>query len=211
MRHLFAGIDAYLRMLRSEQRPIFTGSFGSDEERRAAFEKWTAENDEAITRSLRAQRAFRAESYALTTLCGAVLQIASTAIRRYSKNSFVPDEFVSIVKNNRNAKRHCIGRLVRGVPIGLLIYAGRNQYAHIDDTGMHAVSASIFERLSTGHGYGDDIRDPAFEPLPEVLGYLPSNVMSVMDWRSYEVYEEDIRDLLLDPDKADPNVGKPPP
>lgn len=196
VRHLFAGIDDYMRILHDARPRAFVGTFQNDNDYNVALERWATENQHAIQHSLEAQRAFLAEKYALATLCGALLQVASTAIRLYSQNPVVPPEFVSLIKPDSVPARYCIGRLVRGVPIGLAIYAGRNQYNHIDDDQLREPNVAIFERLATGHTYGTGIRDPAFDLNSGLIWNFPSNIMSIMNWRTYDVYEQDMRNLL---------------
>lgn len=175
---------------------MFSGTFSNDEEHKTALEKWAAANEDTIQRSLEAQRTFSAEKYALATLCGAVLQVASTAIRTYSTNTEVPEAFSDIVSTPSVAARHCIGRDIRGVPIGLIIYAGRNQYNHVDDGQLRAPNETIFEKLATGHTYGIGIRDPAFDLQNGLVWNYVSNITSIMGWRGYEKYEKDMRTLL---------------
>jgi hypothetical protein len=149
-----------------------------------------------IEQSLEAQRKFFAEKHALATLCGSILQIASMAIRLYSKNKMVPPEFAACIGTNENAIRHCIGRRVRDVPIGLLIYAGRNQYNHLEDGKLREPNSTIFEMMATKHNYGSGIRDPAFDLRGDVNWNLPSNVTSILGWRAYESYVADMSQLL---------------
>ncbi|BAV33394.1 hypothetical protein SCL_1080 [Sulfuricaulis limicola] len=193
VKHLFAGIDHYIQILRSAPTPVLiTDNKQSD----AILKSWITANQADIERSRDAQRKFFAEKHALATLCGSILQIASMAIRRYSKNESVPPEFLACIGTNKNAMRHCIGRRLREVPIGLLIYAGRNHYNHLEEGKLHEPNLTIFEMMATNHTYGFGIRDPAFDLHGNVGWNLPSNVTSILEWRAYERYEADMSQLL---------------
>ncbi len=192
--HLFSGIDAYLQILRRARPPVLVGTYSDQQKRDAALEQWMKEKAEEIEKGLAAERAFLSEKYALAALCGSALQIAAMAIRLYSKNEKIPVELSGIVRSGH--AQYCIGRLIREVPLGLVIYAARNQYNHIDDYQLREPSVTIFEWLATKHGYGSDIRDPAFDLRAGLVWNYASNVTSLMGWRDYAAYENDMRSLL---------------
>lgn len=194
VQHLFEDIDAYLQILRNGRAPVLVGSYANDAERDAALERWIKEQSQEIEKGLAAERAFLAEKYALATLCGALLQIAAMAIRLYSKNDQVPEDLSGVVKGAHTA--YCIGRRIREVPLGLIVYAGRNQHNHIDDGFLREPSSTVFEWLATKHSYGDGIRDPAFDLNAGLVWNYASNVTSLIGWRSYPSYEKDMRSLF---------------
>lgn len=194
VQHLFAGIDVYLQILREGRSPVLVGSYANEAQRDEALEKWMKQNKKEIEKGLDAERAFLSEKYALAALCGSLLQIAAMAIRLYSKNKVVPPEFSDVMKPV--AVPYCIGRQVRRVPLGLVIYAGRNQYNHVEDDHLREPSSTVFEWLATNHGYGDGIRDPAFDLRARLVWNYASNVTSLIGWREYESYESDIQSLL---------------
>lgn len=192
--HLFNGIDSYMAILRDSKPAVLVGNYASAEAHEANLEKWATQNADQIEAAMAAQRSFVAEKYALATLCGSVLQIASMAIRLYSTNTAVNQDFADVVKGNKVA--YCVGRLVRGVPLGLVIYAARNQYNHVDDGHLREPSATVFDRLATNHGYGTNLRDPAFDLALGLVWNYPSNVTNLVGWRSYAAYECDMKSLL---------------
>ena len=192
--HLYGGIDAYLQILRNARPPVLVGTYSSEAERDAALESWMKEKAEDIEKGLAAERTFLSKKYALAALCGSLLHIASMAIRLYSKNEDIPPELSDVVKA-ANAS-YCIGRRVREVPLGLVIYAGRNQYNHIDDDQLREPNSTVFEWLATKHGYGANIRDPAFDLNASLVWNYASNITSLIGWRDYKAYENDMRSLL---------------
>jgi hypothetical protein len=71
--------------------------------------------------------------------------------------------FADIIASGSRITRFCIGRRVGNVPIGLIVYAGHNQYNHVNDIRLRETAASVFDRISRGHGFDDVICGPAFD------------------------------------------------
>lgn len=192
--HLMTGIDAYLQIFKSVRPPVLVGTYSNEAERGAALEQWVKEKAEDIEKVLVMERTFLSEKYALSVLCGSLLQIAAMAIRLYSKNEQIPVDLLGVVKA-ANAP-YCIGRRVREAPLGLVIYAGRNQYNHVDENKLSDLNSTVFEWLATKHGCGINIRDPAFDLKASLSWSYPSNITSLIGWRDYKTYENDMRSLL---------------
>lgn len=200
MRKLFEGIDSYLAPLRRRRFLAFESSTADDERRRVERDAWFSQNKSTIMTSFADQREFVAESFAQAVLCGAVLQVAAKAIEKYSVNSTVPPEWNAtrgVSKNN--VVRFCYGRPVRGVPLGLVVYAGRNQHTHFrDEKGLHEPSKTVFERLATRKNDGHEVtcRDPAFDLANDRLVSFASNITELLGWQNYEAYNQDMRSML---------------
>jgi|GEM_PF-4735323 len=77
-KNLIEGINSYFEILREVQLPIFISE--SDK----SYEQWGLDHREKIDESLRAQRDYHDEVFAMATMCGALLQIASMGIQKYS-------------------------------------------------------------------------------------------------------------------------------
>ena len=149
--------------------------------------------------SLKAQREFSAEDFALATLCGCVLQIAAMGITWFSKNTAVPSDFAQVLTPSSKAIPFCIGRRLRTVPIGLIVYAGRNQFAHLDEKKeLREPNVTVFERLATQHGCSTDtpFRDPAYDLKNGRLVNFSSNLITLLDWRSYDDYAKDMSEII---------------
>jgi hypothetical protein len=196
VRILFDGIDAYFVVLRNEPSGVRSHSHGEDPSHE--YVQWAAENPEKLQAAFEAQRRFVAESFALATLCGGVLQIAAKAIECYSKVDDVPEDCQDFF--SRPAIRlFCIGRRVYDVPIGLVIYAGRNQATHFNDEEPHQASKEIFRRLSVGNPYikNKGLCDSSFDLLNPNLTNFASNITTLLGWQSFHEYDEDMRALLV--------------
>jgi hypothetical protein len=84
---------------------------------------------------------------------------------------------------------------VRGLPLGIVLYAARNQYNHWDDPKPHPITQAVFDVLALGHGYGQ-VRDPAFDLSNPKLNIYSHNILALFEWTSYEAYEKGIRALI---------------
>ena len=144
------------------------------------------------------QREFVAESFAQTVLCGAVLQVAAKAIEMYSVNAIIPPEWQAVASKDKKVVKFCYGRPVRGIPLGLIIYAGRNQHTHFEDKKLREPNKTVFERLATRNSNAAEAQycDPAFDLANDRLISFTSNIMSLFEWNTYEAYNQDIRPML---------------
>lgn len=193
IRHLFWGISTYLERLKIVVNPLQVSVEVWGPAQNAEYEHWHMENAEAIEAARRAEEDFIAESFALGTLAGAVLQVAEKALELYGKGIEIPEEWRSV----KSVKaRFCCGRLVRGVPLGLIVHAARNQHAHYADKALREPNRTVFERLATEHGNPTDARDPAFDLSNPALSTFATNVTGLIKWRTHEQYLHDMRDML---------------
>ena len=210
VRKLFDGIDSYIKILRNSPKPIFTYRSSSadietdQKSREQAYENWKSSNEEEIKSSLRAQRDFWEESFALATLCGSVLQIAAMGIQWFSLNQEIPEDLPEelqslLTKSKNKLAKFCIGRRVRTVPIGLVIYAGRNQYNHMDDENLSPLNTTIFNLIGCSYqsAIEQSSKDPAFDLDNAVLINFSSNITALLEWRNYESYYTDMHSLIV--------------
>lgn len=198
MRKLFEGIDSYVNLLQQPLVPCLATSCSDPAALAVKFESWAEKNSEAIAASRQAQQKFVAESFALSTLCGAVLQVAYKAVELFSGNTAIPIDLSHIARTGTTATPFCCGRRIRNVPLGLVIYAGRNQHVHFGDGKLRELSQLVFDWLALNYGHGTESgpRDPAFDLTNPRLVSFAQNITALVGWRSYEAYVEDIRTLL---------------
>jgi len=198
VRKLFEGIESYVGLLAPIRDTTYVSGQVDLDKFRADYDVWAERNAEALARSRRAQEQYVAESFAMSTLCGAVLQVAAKAIECYSTNQEVPTDWRHVIPTDHPAARFCIGRPVRGVPEGLVVYAGRNQHTHYNEGKLKKVNEAIFDRIARfdepaslrGH------RDPALDLQNPLIDSFASNITYVLGWRSYENYSRDLRQML---------------
>jgi hypothetical protein len=195
---LFEGVAAYRVMLKEAVgTTTFSSSYADHNDLEAQYTTWRQDNGPAIARAEYQYNLYFAETFSNATLCGSILQIASKGIEKYSKNDLVPEDVQSLVGNLGRAKRFCIGRRVRDLPIGLIVYAGRNQHMHFEEGTLQAPSRQIFHRLATAWDKGrNEVKDPAFNPENPTLDSLAHNVVGLLGWRTYEDFTRDMADML---------------
>jgi hypothetical protein len=200
-RKLFDETESYTRILRENPPSILVTDVPLDDIAEIKLlSRWYANNREGLERRHAVERKFIAESFALGVLCGSILQMAYMGIQLFSRNSGVPPEFDQIIKSGTKVARFCVGRRIRTVPIGLVIYAGRNQYNHMDDNSMREPNLSIFHRIATNWGDSGtrDIQDPAFDLSNTLIANFASNILALIEWKRYEDYCEDMFAMLAD-------------
>jgi hypothetical protein len=201
VRQLFSGVDNYLQILKRSKLPIFTPTFSPDTaEYKTQYEAWKDENQSNLDEVRENNREFIAESFALDILCGAILHVAEKGIELYSNNDNIPDDFKELL--SKQTAKYAIGREVRGIRLGLIIYAARNQHTHFDcKEDLRQPSKAIFNKLALQHGSeldesGEPFSDPAFDIANPRLVSFASNVTGLIEWRNYENYSNDLADML---------------
>jgi hypothetical protein len=197
LRQLFDGVAYYRKLLQEINHPMFItdAPIGDENEYKAEFSRWCNDNKEAIQNSHRKSQEYFGLSFSNATLCGSILQIASMGIDLFSLNNEIPDPCKTIVKEGKKAVKFCVGRIVRGLPLGIIIYAARNQYNHWDDPNPHKIAQKVFDALALNHGYGS-VRDPAFDLSSRNLKIYSHNVIALLEWKSYESYLTDIKTII---------------
>lgn len=118
-------------------------------------------------------------------ICGSILQVAHMGISKFS--NYKDQCIVSITEKS---SKFCVGRSIKGVPIGLVIYAGRNQYNHWDED-PHKLTKEIFNLLATNNTT-TDYKDPAFNIDLANIDAYSHNILSLLGWNSYNDYKSDM-------------------
>lgn len=179
VRHIFTGIDYYENLLRGVTPPTQT------------------KNMDEVTRYLELAKQYFGYSMSEATLCGAVLQIAFMAIFLFSKNNTIPTTSSRYVKpENKKAVPFCIGRPVHGIPIGLIIYAGRNQFNHWEDKSFDHPTTQVFEALMLAY-YDNPMFDMAYQlEFPAPMIKANHLVLNELRWKDYDHYSTDMKNLV---------------
>ena len=122
VQHLFSGLAAYY----SASLPSILQYRGHD-----GIIRMTKHENEGF---LRAYEAHFDLEFARAVLSGSILQIAYTGIKKYGHPMTISPRCQELnVKASTPGAAFCVGRLVRNIPLGLLIYAGRIQYNHWEE------------------------------------------------------------------------------
>ena len=195
---LFEGVQEFLSILYEVETPVFVGSYARDNGFEERYSNWAEENEDKIRAKLVSQERYIDEIFAQSTLCGAILQIAAMGIKKYSRNILISEE-CSAIPGIKNVKKYCVGRKVRNLPIGLIIYAGRNQYNHLDDGSLREPSSTIFEtiaRVGPSKFVKEPYLDPCFDISNPALVNYASNITALIGWGNYEAYRADMVAML---------------
>lgn len=188
----------YSRVLRDAPSPPVFFGFGdlTSPDNQSALREWMERTKKTRTGRTRAVQEYASETAALAVICGAILQLAFSGIRLC-----VPRRDLSVPEwlqpHRKTVESFCVGREVRGVPIGLLVYAGRNQDAHLGER-LHELSWRILHRLGSYHTRELDPAycDPAFDPRGKPRWSIAHNILAIIGWNDYEAYEQDMNDML---------------
>ena len=90
----------------------------------------------------------------------------------------------------------CIGKERHGVPTGLIIYAGRNQYAHWDAERLYEINEWVFEKLYDAFS-DNPLSDLTFDLRnPTINIYAGELLLVALGWYSYEIYLAEMKQLL---------------
>jgi hypothetical protein len=128
---------------------------------------------------------------------GSILQAAYIAIRLYSRNETIPPSCAMLVEpSQKTVIPFCIGKECHGIPTGLVIYAGRNQYNHWDEEDSHSATTKIFSALSAAF-LNNPLSDLAFDlGNPTIPIYASEILFTALGWNSYEKYLVEMAELL---------------
>ena len=183
VRKLFEGLYSYNKLLLKSVHPMYLGDGGHTANNTPAYQEWSENNQHEIQISRKAMQDFFAERFAYATLAGSLLQIAAMGIQLFSQNKSFPEN----LRQSKLPKKFCVGRKIRNIPIGLIIYAGRNQYNHIDAKKLNEVNTKIFDLISKR--VNEDYSDPCFDLInPEIKTKVinfAGNIIGLLEWDHY--------------------------
>ena len=186
VRHLFAGLAEYdsLPLPRILQYVDETGVV-----------RMTKEENEQF---LKAYEAHFDLEFSLACLAGSILQIAYLCLKQYSPRPVLNARCLQLgVKERSTAARCCVGRLVKDLPIGLLIYAGRIQYNHWEGGEPENEAAkNVFRELVRAY-YDNPYFDMGYVldyPSPKPVSH--HIVRLELRWREYSDYAKDMQAMI---------------
>ena len=140
-------------------------------------------------------------------ISGAIIQIAFMGLKLHSKNDSVPpgwEAFHNQLKPNlaKSLRRFGVGRpLWAGVPLGLVVYAARNQYNHQDEAPANPLVIEVLARIRNcgrEHLAFPDV--PRFDDNP--VG-VASHLLELLGWHSYPQLSQDLIAAVAGEQQAD--------
>ncbi len=194
IQQLFSALAFYKNLSRQAVGPTFVGWYADEEDRDAQLQRWLVEKKPEIERAREKSREYFGIYESQNVISGGILQVAFMGIQLFSPNSGIPKSCAKFVKPDTKAVKFCIGREVLGLPLGLVIYAGRNQHYHADEEKLHPINLAVFDHLANYESKGK-YQNPAFVPSKD-FSSLANNVLFILAWRDYEAYVRDMQELL---------------
>jgi len=180
----FSLIDSYLDLLRYPPRLVYT-SEEQREELKPIIEERLKRDDEYVD-----------NLYSERFLCGSILQFAFAGIKRFSKKREIPNSYFDIPEMKK-ASQFIIGKEIDDLHIGLIIFIGRNQWAHHWDKNLIEPNVSLFRRLATWHSPTfDKYYTNSFYDLDnDSVEIFASNLLYLLNWHKYEDFEKDMIEM----------------
>ena len=161
------------------------------------FPPQTPEEKARLERSLAAYQKYFELKISEAMFAGSILDAAYMAIKLYSGNVLIPPSCANFVTaSKKTVLPFCIGAERHGVPTGLIIYAGRNQYSHWDAGEPHEVTIAVFAALT--RAFRDNMwADLAFDlGNPSINIYAGEVLLTALRWVSYDTYLAEMKQLL---------------
>lgn len=196
---VFEAYNSYLDLMKFPQRPgFFFWGDPDSEENKKAYENWRLENKEVLEERHRRDDEFAFELFARSALAGTILQFAYNGIKIFSTNNFVPESFKNLIKANSTPAKFCIGRLVEDIPVGLIIYAGRNQAMHFDDKDLNEPSKTVFNKLANWYSptFKKWFVDSYYDLNNGQIIHYAGNILYKLGLSEYVFYEQDVLEML---------------
>jgi hypothetical protein len=199
-RQLFASLEYYQELIRDSMPPGFSKEGGTKEEFHKDGEEWYQKHIPEHDFAKEKGDEYLAKYMGHASICGSILQMAHMGISQFSK-CCAPCDCLS-----GKHKKFGVGRKVRELPIGLIIYAGRNQYNHWDESPREATKC-IFNKLADREveyqGELLSFTDSSFDIECEFLEIYSHNILGLIKWRTYEDYKKDMIDMLSEFEETD--------
>ena len=194
---MLEGIDDYRQAFRRGIKgSAFVSGGSSMDDYNARHRQWLQDNPEIVERSIGAQKEFHSERFARATLCGAVLELAWKGIELFSTNTQPPESVRTVVGKSEVGAKFAIGREIKGVPIGLVIYAARNQHVHFNDSSLGRINRDIIDQMAR-HGH-PQVKSSELDLDRHPGESLANNMIFLLEWFDLARYERDM-DALLSP------------
>ncbi len=208
---LFKNLDFYELLYRDlldahkKTKSFIFGDYISDSnhpEYENEIKRWSSENEVGRREFSIALTRLEGASVSSNAIAGAILQITFMGIKIFSQNSSVPQGFEELynkpkLKSKNSIKQFGVGKIVMGrIPMGLTIYAVRNQYNHLDShgKGYHDLTQYILDLMNS---YRRD--DLAFDNIPEPFSEqheMARKLLAILGWKNYEDYKKDMLEAL---------------
>lgn len=198
---LFRGLAGYRAILTGAEVQTLIVAYRDDADLERQTTEWLSSNERAIVRQKEAFASFAAETFFQATLAGAILQLASAAIEQFGVPRALSSDALQVVPPSKS--QFWAGRIVRGLPLGAVLLAGRNQHMHSSDKDFNRFTTAAFARMATAHGFPgyENVSDPGLSLASRdrdnpLLRSLAHNILFVTGWKSPSDMREDLTDII---------------
>lgn len=203
VRKMFEVVGEYRQLFKSSLYPVAVFRYSNEHDFDQEYSKWRSspEVEEQYVLAQSAKEEFDGKLFSLHVIAGSILQIAYQAIAMYSDEQELKESYQNLLDGVKRvgpgAKKFFGGRDVRNVPLSLVIFAGRNQYNHLDaGSDLMTLNQNVFKALSHYEKEELNFINPAFDLQNDNLLSYSSNILSALEWNSFEQYQRDIKLLL---------------
>jgi hypothetical protein len=161
------------------------------------------------------KESFSSTDVAREVIAGSILQIAYVALSRYAVPSgkstnalHFASEINRLIRENPSTRtkgpfslpdKFCVGREIGHLPMGMLIYAGRNQYNHFGEERLSVVNEVVFNHL---HAVWPSPPNGLTFDLYKEKRIHSYSILAALGWNDseqemgYSTYKRDMSDLL---------------
>jgi hypothetical protein len=203
VRRMFEVVFEYRELFKSSLSPVAVIRHSNEEDFDQEYAKWrsTPKVEKQFASAQTAKEELDGKLFSLHVIAGSILQIAYQAIAMYLDEQELEEKYQNLLDGMKRvstgAKKFFGGRDVRNVPLGLVVFAGRNQYNHLDaGSDLMILNRNIFRALSHYEKEEFNFVNPAFDLQNDYLLSYSSNILSALEWDSFEQYQKDIKLLL---------------
>jgi hypothetical protein len=182
---------------------VFDEEYNSDPDNpdyEAELDRYRSETVETSQRLRDAISRLKGAAVSQNAIAGAIIQIAFMGIKLHSSNETVPSGWEGVGSRLRPGLAHqlkCfgVGRLVWGeVPLGLVVYAARNQYHHHDEAPSNALVKEVLGRIRDYRRESLTFKDvPPFDADPRVVA---SHLLRLVGWDSFAQLQRDLTEAV---------------
>jgi hypothetical protein len=192
-KQLFNSLDYYHKLLSDARPPVFSTVGCTKEKFMQELDEWGKVTKKEHDHFSATVEQYMGLKYSHATISGSILQLAHMAISKFS------DYEGDCKCLTKKYKKFCIGRKIRSVPLGAIIYAARNQYNHWDDEIFSDATKCIFNMIATC----EEATDLSFDLDRRHLDIYSDKALGLLGWKTYTNYRNDMYRMFGDPDQME--------
>jgi hypothetical protein len=195
LRILFSSLNEYRTALAASDLPELITGAGNDEDLFSKFTSWSA-TAKPSKEPLPRERA-RKSADSVTPLAKSILQFAYIAIDKYSLNTSVSADLLPLVREHAIPAKFFVGRRIRNVPLGLILYAGHGYFGGKSSDPSYEGARHVLEILL--HSRLEDRAMVGFQAQGALHVNNPKNCLDIIGWKTVHDYYHDMAVIFHNP------------